>query len=121
MFTVMIELKDIGELSTFSEAFKLFISKIKEQVNQGTSYQVLETTNFIVLTTADGEQLAMDFYHARDFAYDNGLMKGGKFQEKEELPVEVVQRAFESAMRDANLAQIESFLSVVGIHLGSVN
>lgn len=119
MCTVMIGLKELENFSTFSEAFKLFLSKVKEQVKQqGATWQVLETTNFIFLTTADGKKFAMDFYRVRDFAYENGLMNNGEFQEREELPVEVVRRAFEKSMTDACYA---SLLADIGTCLFGVN
>lgn len=94
-FRVTVCLKDIGDYSTFSEAFRIFFGKIKEMVKSGTSLQVLETTNFITHTELDAP---MDFYTARDFAYDIGLLAGdGELQENvPEPPVEIVQFVFEN-------------------------
>lgn len=85
MFKVMIGLKDVSSHKTFVEAYKDFFHGIKQALEGGTSWQMLETTNFITYTfdqfgtTYKG---AMDFYTARDFAYDIGLMVGeGQFNE----------------------------------------
>ena len=79
MFKVQIKLKDVenGEYETFSEAFKRFFQEVKDLLENGTSYQILETTCHIVL----GNNILLDFYDSRDLAYRIGLMEEGKIVE----------------------------------------
>jgi hypothetical protein len=95
-FQVTIGLKEIGEFSKFTDAFKLFYSKIIEQIKQGTNAQFLETSNFIVYQRK-GFTMAMGFYDARDFAYDIGLLAGrGEIQNNTEEPSnEVIENAYQ--------------------------
>lgn len=71
--TVSMELK--GLFPDFPQAFKRFWEDIMETLYQGTSWQVLETMNFLVMITDDGRQLPLDFYAARDLAYEIGLLQ----------------------------------------------
>lgn len=104
MFRVIVGLEDICDRDTFVEAFRVFFDKIKEMIEAGTSWQALETTNFIVFISQDEDgktrSIQMNFYQARDFAYEIGLMAGkGELQESvEEPPPDVIQRAFSKAL-----------------------
>jgi hypothetical protein len=95
-FEVLVSLKKVGEFDTFVQAFRVFFAKIKETLAQGTSLQVFETANFITLIRGNGQKFPMDFYQARDFAYEIGLLAGdGELQENvKEPPLDVILSAF---------------------------
>lgn len=93
-FKVQIGLEDVGQFEKFTDAFRFFYAEIKKFIAGGTSWQALETTNFITLCT-DGFNGPMDFYTARDFAYEIGLLVGnGELQEIEEPDFEIIYSAF---------------------------
>ncbi len=75
-----IEMKNDGEFDSFGETFKHFFTRILELIKQGTTWQVLETMNYIQyeLPIANGGPVlcAIDFYTARDLAYDLGILVG---------------------------------------------
>ncbi len=69
--------KDISEHSTFVEAFVAFFKAVTELIDQGTSYQVLETFCWIEgIFDFDGKiaKMPLHFNDARDFAYDVGIL-----------------------------------------------
>lgn len=74
-FSVMIGMEDKGVHSNFPAAFKQFWEAIMVALEGGTSYQWLETANYLVMFTEDGQRLPLDFYDARDLAYDIGLLE----------------------------------------------
>ena len=76
MFKVMIAMQDVATAPNFPEAFALMYREIKKLLDNGTSYQVLETTNFISwLDPGSEEEIVLPFYDARDLAYTLGLIK----------------------------------------------
>ena len=74
-FSVMIGMEDKGIYSTFPVAFKKFWDAIMAALEGGTSYQWLETANFLVMFTEDGQRLPLPFYESRDLAYEIGLLE----------------------------------------------
>ena len=94
MFQVLVGMENLGEFPKFTEAFKLFYTKVVEEIKRDTSHQWLETANFLVYQ-GEGFTQPMGFYDARDFAYDIGLLAGeGELQEGVEEPT---QTAIETA------------------------
>ncbi|MBT6691643.1 hypothetical protein HOB10_04920 [Candidatus Parcubacteria bacterium] len=75
VFSVTVGLEEKGAHSNFPAAFKQFWATIMDILDQGTSWQMLETTNFLVMFTEDGQRIPLDFYDARDLAFDIGLMQ----------------------------------------------
>lgn len=60
---------------SFEDAFRWLFKKMKE--NPPTSYQLLETMVWVV--NENKPRLTfMDFYHARDHAYEIGIIKDGQ-------------------------------------------
>ncbi len=103
-FKVIVGLADVGIYDTFVEAYKILHGKIKELLASGTSWQMLDTTNFIEFTTGDGKKFPMDFYQARDFAYRIGLLAGeGELQDNATEPSDdAVEVAFRSAVHESS-------------------
>lgn len=103
-FRVIIKLKKVAEFETCLEALRDFFPRIHQMLKVGVSLQILETMNFIEydIMFSDGQSVRspMNFYDARDFAHEIGLMKGkGKMQrDVTEIPDEVVRRKFASIM-----------------------
>ena len=77
MFKVVVFLEDVGEYRAFPEAFARLFRGIKDLLAEGTSYQILETTNCIT-RSVHGRIEAMDWYEARDIAFLTGVMKEGE-------------------------------------------
>jgi len=76
-FIKQFEVNCINEKSyhdTFQDAFCWLFNKMKE--NPPTTYMCLETMIWIV--NVNHVSSFMDFYSARDYAYDIGLMKDGQ-------------------------------------------
>lgn len=86
MFKVIFAMKDIGKCETFGKAIEMLFAAVDQAFKEGgLSYQVLETTVYIVYTL-DGTDLCMGFYDARDLAHDLRLVgKGGKMLPHREL------------------------------------
>jgi len=83
-FKVTVGLDDIGVYPTFIEAYTELFKRIKAAVDEGTSYQMLETTNWIeheVKGPGGPTVCVLDFYRARDLAYIIGLMENGHLAE----------------------------------------
>ena len=77
MFKVVIMLEDVSTHETFAEAFAEFYRKTKQLVEEGTTWQVLESANFIVHTMQIGFEkvdVPMNFYLAKDLAHSAGLL-----------------------------------------------
>lgn len=74
-FLVLFNMEEVGIYDNFVDAFRVFWQKVLQSLEDGTSWQVLETCNFIVMV--DGEankEWPLGFYDARDLAYDIGLL-----------------------------------------------
>lgn len=113
MFEVIVGLETMGTYASFNEACKRFFDEIFEVVQEGTSFQWLETTNFLVKV---GEPLAfMGFYDARDFAIRNGLIVNGtsEFQEVPELSPEAIELAFSRSMTNLMADELDEMLSAI--------
>ncbi len=105
-FKVIVLMKEIGKYDTFEEAFAKFFTLIKEKLatTEMPALQLWEmkTTSFIeheVETRFLGDKstirCVLNFYAARDFAYDVGLLKDGELQKLEEpVSLELVNLAF---------------------------
>ncbi|MFA6365175.1 MAG: hypothetical protein WCW78_02125 [Candidatus Paceibacterota bacterium] len=76
MFTVAINLKDIGQYPNFYEAFKIFYHAIKAEITGGTSWQVLETACWI-----EYNNTPLFLYDAKDLAYKLGILVDAELQE----------------------------------------
>ncbi len=115
MFTVTVEFQEIGKFNTFKEAFKAFYEKVNETIQRGTSLMALEQTNFIEYTTQKGQQCVMDFYQAKVFAHEIGLLtEDGKLNETVEEPSEpAVAAAFLRAQFDNCAADIQEALKIM--------
>jgi len=114
MFRIIVGLEDVGEFPKFTEAFKLFFAKIKEQVTGGTSWQVLETSNFIVYVTPTDKR-PMSFYQARDFAYEIGQLVGrGELREVEEPSESTLEAAFAKVVEEYFDEQLRALLQILG-------
>lgn len=82
-FKVVVALEDIGVFDSFKEAFRAFWFAVKRQLEQGTSWQVFETMNSIILVIDGTEVPPIDFYQARDLAYDANILVGkGEFSDE---------------------------------------
>jgi hypothetical protein len=73
----MISLEIRGICKSFKEAWTTFMKEMRKETQDGTSWQVLETTYFLTFKF-DENELVFSFYEAQDFAYTIGLMKDGK-------------------------------------------
>lgn len=97
MFKVKVGCENRGDFEKFVDAFSLFFTEVVEQVDSGTTVGWLEATNFIVYT-APGKEIPMNFYQARDFAYDIGLLAGkGELQNINEPPEAVIESRFDKS------------------------
>jgi|GEM_PF-2816791 hypothetical protein len=73
VFSVMFDLKDVGAHANFPDAFKDFWTRVMKSLDEGTSWQALESFHFI-MKIEDSTQTPMGYYDARDIAYDIGLL-----------------------------------------------
>lgn len=73
IYTVTIGLEGVGIFNNFPDAFKKFWEMILKSLEEGTSWQVLETMNWITRKN-ENTQLPILIYDARDLAYDIGLL-----------------------------------------------
>ncbi len=80
MYKLTIELKEVGEYKTFSEAFRELYERVKKMLKDGMALFTLEQTIFIE-TEIDGIKCPLGFYDARDLACEIGLLENGKLQE----------------------------------------
>lgn len=72
IYVVTIGLADVGVFNNFPDAFKKFWTDALKQLEKGTTWQVLETMNWI--TRISNTQLPILIYDARDLAFDIGLI-----------------------------------------------
>lgn len=106
MFEVLVNLKPVGEYTSFNEAFIKFFEEIDAALKEGTSVQWLETANFLVRKDPSGIGV-MTFYDARDFAYDIGLMADCKIQKDVAEPAPtVVSQAFTDCAVKRGIAEV---------------
>lgn len=111
-FQVMVGLKEIGTHPTFIKAYRDFFQRIKAAIEEGTSYQWLETANFIshqAKTLNGPTKCVLDFYRARDLAYVIGLMKEGQLVES---PCEPNELLINIAFLIGQQQNIESFTAM---------
>jgi len=73
-FKVIIGMNTINENLSFQDAFKLFWEEVCKTLDNGTSWQALETSNFLVYVNRVGTELPLDFYTARDLGYITGVL-----------------------------------------------
>lgn len=89
MFEVTVELKELGQYSSFAEAFRAFFNQINELIKQrGMSLMALETVCWI-----EHNGIPLLFHDAKDLAHEPGLIsEEGKLLEVKPLAAE---KAFE--------------------------
>lgn len=115
MFNVTVALEARGTYPTFAEAFIKFFKDIKAMLDKGTSYQVLETACWIEMETTENDgpmRMIMNFYDARDLAYDLGLLVGNG-QLVEPAP-EIAPDRVSAAFRRNTLAQASALVDEIG-------
>ena len=76
MYETTVNMKVVGKFETFKDAFKCLYTEVMEQLKNGYSWQLLETTVWIDDT--DSPSLPTMFYKARDYACDQGWVVDGK-------------------------------------------
>jgi|GEM_PF-6830094 len=107
-FKVTVFLKDVAVYEKLTEAMVDFFTKIKEAIADGTSWQALETTNFIVMIDEDGAEYPAEFYDVRDFACENGVLKDGQIvKDAPEPPADAIRFFFLRKQLDYIGAQVE--------------
>jgi len=74
MFKLTHNMEEIGDYDTFDEAFIEMYHRVKRDIEEGTSWQLLETACWIEAKTGE----LMMFYEARDAACISGLLIDGK-------------------------------------------
>ena len=102
-FRVIVDLMPIGEYKTFPKAFKKLTSAIRKNK---TSIEEVGALYFIIhsVLTASGLHICyMNFFQARDFAWDVGLMK--KLEVKKE---NLLSRNTEKSQRIVDLAFLKA-------------
>jgi hypothetical protein len=121
MFQVKVGMEDLGEFPKFIDAFKLFYSKVLEEVKRGASLQWLETSNFLVYQ-GEGFVQPMDFYDARDFAYTIGLLAGeGEIQDGVEEPAtETIEATYAGVAKEYLKSQLRELSSATEAALSAL-
>ncbi|MEK7072465.1 MAG: hypothetical protein AAB969_02740 [Patescibacteria group bacterium] len=113
IYVVTIGLADVGVFNNFPDAFKKFWADIVKQIKEGTSWQVLETMNWI--TRISNTQLPILFYDARDLAFNIGLITPSDYPKTppivNEAPTinsweEIVRERFISMFRNSAVAEL---------------
>jgi hypothetical protein len=122
MYEVIVSMKSVGTYLSFKQAFTVFYESIKKVLEKGTSYQWLETTNFLVNKNDPEIIQLMNFYEGRDSAYRLGLLVDGKIQADIAEPApELVSREFEICTGKRNVTQTESLIFELGQILQHMN
>ena len=107
-------MKTVGSYATFVEAASKFFNEIDVFIREGTSFQWLETTNFLVRTEQNESIGLMTFYEARDFSCDIRLLVEGKLKLHVTEPTpEVVTLAFNECARNRALAETQHLIAVI--------
>ena len=113
MFEVLVNLKSVGTYPSFIEAATKFFEEIDTFLQEGTSYQRLETANFLV-SKKTSEIGVMTFYDARDFSCKLGLLAEGKLQQGVAEPsAEVVASAFKECAQNRAIAETQGLIAMV--------
>ena len=100
MFNVTVGAKNLGRFESFKKAFLVFWKGVNKQMNRGSAVKVLGVTNFLVRDYGKKSQ-RINFYEARDFAYDCGLLFKGEFQDFSREPSpRIVEIAFSGAYKE---------------------
>jgi hypothetical protein len=76
MYKLTYCLNDVTQHETFAEAFLELYNRLNEDMENGMSWQALETTIWI---EKEGLLGILPFYEARDLACDIGILKDGKW------------------------------------------
>lgn len=114
MYEAIVNLKPVGSFKSFNEAFIKFFEEIVKVIEGGTSYQWLETANFLVSTQPGEPTGVMTFYDARDCAHDIGLMVDGKIQQGVAEPAPgVISQAFKDCADKRELHEINELNAMV--------
>lgn len=115
MFKILINMEDAGEYASFNAAFTKFFEEVRKTMEAGTSFQVLETANFIVFCKDSKPTGVMGFYDARDFAYETGLLAGeGVLQKNAPEPtLEKVEQGFEKFAQKRSILELRACLAMV--------
>lgn len=80
MYMSIVNLEEGGPFSTFKEAYKDFVTRIKKAVEDGgMALLFLEQACWIEAEFLDAK-VPLSFYNVQDFAYKVGLMKDGELQ-----------------------------------------
>lgn len=117
MYEVIISLEPIGQYESFKTAYFKFIEEIKTILKQGSSWQWLETMNFLVRIDPSGSTIPMPFYEARDFAFDVGLMKKDTAEiqpDAIEPTAEIVLQAYHDYEEQMGFAQLQELGEMIG-------
>jgi hypothetical protein len=97
VFKSVVELKEHGPFSTFEEAFRDFMPRIKTMIREGCAMFVLETACWIEFQDEDAGVTTPALVHdAIDIAHHIGLLnEDGELQEShEDAPIEQVREEF---------------------------
>ncbi|MDD5146119.1 MAG: hypothetical protein PHF44_04735 [Candidatus Pacebacteria bacterium] len=118
MFKVTIEGKEVGDFDTFIEAFKTFFDKVKEIIDRGTPWQMLETACWI---ECNGKN-PIGFYAVKNLAYAIGLLKDGKLQDSvRELPQDIMESVFHTLHTTACINDCLEIIKRVTRHMSNVS
>jgi hypothetical protein len=113
-YEAIVGMESIGKYKSFNEAFIKFFEGINLTLEKGTSYQLLETTNFLVCTNSLIVIGVMPFYEARDFAYGIGLLVDGKIQQKVNEPTpDVVLKTYKKLTEKMVAAEFHGLLATL--------
>lgn len=114
MFEIIVGLQRVGSYKSFNEALIKFFEEIGLVIQKGTSYQWLETSNFVAITHSSEPTDVMNFYDARDFACEIGLLVKGKIQRGVPEPkLGVVLQAFKECAEKKELAELNLLVKMV--------
>jgi hypothetical protein len=78
-FKLTINVEEVGIYLNFVDAFTEMYKRVRKCLEEGYSWQALETMNWIEVTNEEDVIVSvMEFYNARDFACNIGLLTNGK-------------------------------------------
>ncbi len=116
-YEIMINIEKRGcPRKSFKEAWLAFMEETRKELQKGTSWQVLETTYFLIFKFNENE-LVFSFYEARDFAYTIGLMKNGEIHsDYDDTIMEPTVRRILGAFKHKNISDcIKDIQERIGI------
>jgi len=96
-FNLTINLETIGSYPSFVDAFTEMYKQVKKCLEEGYSWQALETMNWIEITNEEDVIVSvMEFYDAKDFACNIGLLTDGKLTPEKILNAGALEIAWQA-------------------------